>query len=218
MTNIRGDGESPLLLIVPGLGGSGPDHWQTLWEREREDCRRVDLGGWHQPHRGAWVASLDSAIAAASRPVVLVAHSLGCHAVAWWSSTLERSLAAKVIGAMLVAPPEVEDAPIDERLRPFAPMVRRRLPFSSILVASRNDPYASFGHAKRMARIWGSRLLDAGPMGHINAESRIRDWPYGLFLLRKLIAAVTPARAPLLAGGAFEFLTQPATQDAGAPR
>lgn len=217
MANVHDDAKKPLLLIVPGLGGSGPDHWQTIWEREREDCRRVDLGAWHRPHRSAWVASLDAAIAAASRPVVLVAHSLGCHAVAWWS-TLERSRAAKVVGAMLVAPPEVEAAPIDERLRPFGPIARRRLPFSSILVASRNDPYASFGHAKRMARIWGSRLLDAGPMGHINAESGIRDWPYGLFLLRKLVAAVTPARAPLLAGGAFEFLARPATQDAGAPR
>jgi len=203
----RKEQKEPILLIVPGLNDSGPTHWQSIWEREREDCRRVDMGSWDEPQRNAWVNRLNAAISTASRPVVLVAHSLGCHAVAWWS-TLDQNSSDKVVGALLVAPPEVEDAPIDPRLTRFAPIARGRLPFPSILVASRNDPYAGYGRAKRMARIWGSRLVDAGPLGHINAASGIRDWPYGRYLLRKLVSAVTPGPAPLLAGGAVEAFAQ----------
>ena len=45
----------PILLTVPGLGNSGPTHWQSIWERERADCRRVELGMWDEPHRNVWV-------------------------------------------------------------------------------------------------------------------------------------------------------------------
>ncbi len=210
MVTLKSDPRAPLLLIVPGIDNSGPGHWQSIWERERDDCSRVDLGSWDKPQRNLWVIKLNAAIAAASRPVVLVAHSLGCHAVGWWNA-LEQPVAGKVLAALLVAPPEIEDAPIDDRLRPFGPVARRRLPFPSLLIASQNDPYASFGRAKRMARIWGSRLVDAGPLGHINADSGVRDWPYGQFLLRRLIAAVTPERAPLLRGGAAEYFARPTT-------
>jgi len=194
----------PLLLTVPGIDNSGPTHWQSIWEREQPGCHRVELGQWSKPQRNAWINRLNLAIAGASRPVVLIAHSLGCHTVAWWSA-LERPAPGKVLGALLVAPPEVEDAPIDDRLTAFAPLARGKLPFPSLLVASRNDPYAEFGRSKRMARIWGSRLVDAGPLGHINAESGIRDWPYGRYLLRRLIAAVAPVHIPLLSGGMAEM-------------
>lgn len=198
----RYDGK-PVLLTVPGLGNSGPSHWQTIWENEDEACIRVELGLWNKPSPLPWVEKLNAAIASTSQPVVLIAHSLGCHAVAWWS-IFDGALTHKVAAALLVAPPEVDDAPIDERLRPFAPIARARLPFPSILAASRNDPYASFGRAKRMARIWGSRLIDAGSLGHINADSKIGNWPYGRYLLDRLIAGITPSRPPLLRGRAAE--------------
>src|SRR3546814_3777941 len=81
--------ESPLVLTVPGLNNSGPGHWQTIWETTRNDCERVDLGMWGRPHRNTWVNKLNAAIRQADRPVILVAHSLGCIAVAWWAA-LER--------------------------------------------------------------------------------------------------------------------------------
>lgn len=202
-----GSSGKPLVLLVPGLDNSGPDHWQTHWERTDGDCRRVELGMWDRPQPAIWADRLGAAIQDSSRPVVLVAHSLGCHAISWWNA-LKKPVADKVVGALLVAPPEVEDAPIDSRLAPFAPLSRGRLPFPSILVASGNDPYADFGRAKRMARIWGSRLIDAGPLGHINAQSHIRDWPYGRFLLRRLISSATPPRTALVAGGSFDTLTR----------
>ena len=78
------DGEdqlSPVCLLVPGLGNSGPGHWQTIWQQQRPDCVRVELGLWEQPIRNVWISRLDQAVSAANGPVVLVAHSLGCHAV-----------------------------------------------------------------------------------------------------------------------------------------
>ena len=198
MNDDRWDDQQPLVLIVPGLNNSGPHHWQTLWERELPDCRRVELGMWDNPHRNTWVNQINLAIYKAARPVILVAHSLACHAVAWWAEYERPAYGDPGVGALLVAPPDVEGAYVDDRLKRFAPLVEQRLPFRSILAASRNDPYASFGLAKRFARKWGSRLVDAGPIGHINAESGIANWPYGKYLLNHLVHEVAPRRAPLL--------------------
>jgi predicted alpha/beta hydrolase family esterase len=180
-------GVTPLILTIPGLGNSGPQHWQSLWEREREDCHRVDLGDWDKPHRNNWVNKLNLAIIRADRPVVLVAHSLGCLAAAWWVKYEQPAATGPVIGALLVAPPEVDFFPIDERLTKFAPMPEEELPFPSILTASRNDPCMGFRTARRLARAWGSTFADAGDVGHINADSGIDDWPFGKFLLGRLL-------------------------------
>lgn len=181
----------PVLLTVPGLNNSGPSHWQTLWEVKREDCYRVDLGMWDRPQRNSWLSKLDAAIATAKAPVILVAHSLGCHAVAWWNRLSSQDSLSKVAGALLVAPPWVGDLAADSPLSAFAPLARDRLAFPSILAASRNDPYASFGHSRKMAQRWGSRFVGAGWSGHINAESGLGSWPYGEFLLDRLVWSLT---------------------------
>ncbi len=189
-------GQQPILLTLPGLNNSGPAHWQSLWEEKRDDCFRIDLGMWERPHRNTWLSKLDAAVGSASAPVILVAHSLGCHAVAWWSRLAARQNTEKVAGALLVAPPNVEQLSQGSPLAAFAPLVRDRLAFPSILAASRNDDYASFGHARKMARLWGSRLISAGWVGHINADSGLGAWPYGEFLLDRLIRStiVPPSR------------------------
>ena len=188
-------GEAPLILTVPGLNNSGPGHWQTLWEDSLPNCRRVDLGLWDDPHRNTWVNKINLAIQRAERPVVLVAHSLGSLAVAWWAE-YERPRDGKVIGALLVAPPDVELRPIDRRLTRFAPFPHSELPFPSFLVASRTDPYMGFGQARQLARAWGSSFADAGEAGHINAESDLGEWTFGRLLLNQLL------RQPLsLSGG-----------------
>jgi len=178
----------PLILIVPGLNNSGPSHWQTLWQQERCDCQRVDLGMWDRPHRNTWVNKLNLAIRAADRPVVLVAHSLGCLAVAWWAQLEQPAPDGPVIGALLVAPPEVDFFPLDERIAGFAPTPAITLPFPSILAASHNDPYMGLRASRRLARVWGSSFADAGRIGHINASSDIGSWPFGQFLLEQVLA------------------------------
>ena len=100
--------DDPLILIIPGLGNSGPGHWQTLWEAKIPDCERVELGMWDDPHRNTWVNKINLAVHRAGRPVILVAHSLGCQAVAWWARYEQPGFGNPVVGALLVAPPDVE--------------------------------------------------------------------------------------------------------------
>ena len=200
----------PLILIVPGLDDSGAEHWQTRWLGILPNSARVELGMWSDPHRNTWVNQLNLAIHRADRPVILAAHSLGCHAVAWWNEYERPSADGPVQGALLVAPPEVEGEGIGARLARFAPVMRRPLAFPSILAASRNDHLIDFGRARRLARIWKSRFVDAGWLGHINADSGIGDWPFGLFLLRQLVSTIAPLSAPPVRGPNYAAL-------AGAP-
>ncbi len=176
-----------ICLIVPGLNSSGDDHWQSRWESERSDCRRVELGEWNEPSRVGWIAGIGRAVERAEGCPLLVAHSLGCLAVVWWAG-IAGDLAAKVAGALLVAPPDVDRAGADERLRRFAPTPRRPMPFPAIVAASRNDPYTSFRRAREMAAGWSARLYDAGDAGHINAASGLGSWSEGQRLVDELSA------------------------------
>ena len=189
----------PLILIVPGLDDSGAEHWQTRWLGVLPNAARVELGMWNDPHRNTWVNQLNLAIHRADRPVILVAHSLGCHAVAWWNEYERPSADGPVQGALLVAPPAR-----------FAPVMRTPFAFPSILAASRNDLLIDFGRVRRLARIWKSRFVDAGWLGHINADSGIGDWSFGLFLLRQLVSTIAPLSAPPVRGPNYAAL-------AGAP-
>jgi predicted alpha/beta hydrolase family esterase len=200
----------PLILTVPGLGGSGPGHWQTIWEQQRDDCARADLGQWSAPRRNAWVSKLDQAIRRSDMPVILAAHSLGCIAVAWWAELAGQPWGWPVAGALLVAPPDVERTDRLPALAHFAPSPRAPLPFPSILVASEDDPHASPQRAFDMARDWGSHFVDAGAAGHINADSGLGAWREGQMLLERLIGAAEGPIAsgcvmadvqPILAGG-----------------
>lgn len=166
------------ILIVPGLGGSGPDHWQSRWQQNLSSGRRVEQDDWDAPAPEAWRARLVAAVAAAAKPVVLVAHSLGVVAVAQAAPSLP---AGKVRGAFLVGLPDIEDegaAPPEARA--FAPVPRDPLPFPSVLVASRNDPCCAYDRAEDFAYAWGAALVDAGESGHINGASGHGPWPEGL--------------------------------------
>src|SRR5215203_5779610 len=87
---------SPSLLIVPGLGGSGPDHWQTVWAKRLSRCSRVVQRDWDRPDRELWLQALRQAIDAAGAPVVVVAHSLGCalvaHGISRWPGLIARAV------------------------------------------------------------------------------------------------------------------------------
>jgi uncharacterized protein len=175
------------VLLIPGLWNSGPEHWQSYWERERPDCRRVEQSNWETPHRVDWVQALDRAILGAGGDVVLAAHSLGCATVAHWSATADASTRGKVRGALLVAPSDVEAPQYPEGTVGFRPMPLERLPFPTIVVASRDDIWVAFERAESFARSWGSRFVDAGARGHINSESGLGVWPEGLALLSSFI-------------------------------
>lgn len=180
----------PLVLTIPGLHDSGPRHWQSVWERRFDNCQRVELGMWDDPHRNTWVNQLNLAVHRAEdagRPVILAAHSLGCLAVAWWAEYEQPGPDSPVIGALLVAPPDVDRPGADPRVARFSACPRAELPFPAFLVASRNDPWCSHRTAYGLARDWGCRFADAGEVGHVNAESGLGEWDFGQALLRQLL-------------------------------
>lgn len=177
----------PTCLIVPGLNNSCPRHWQSIWAQTRTDCERVDLGSWGNPHRNHWVTKLDLEINRKSRPVILVAHSLGCLAVAWWAALTEPREQENVVGALLVAPPDVEHVRAHALVERFAPAPRTTFSFPAIVVASSDDHYATIERSRVFARRWGAQFVDAGPIGHINADSMLGEWPEGQELLNRLI-------------------------------
>jgi uncharacterized protein len=172
------------ILIIPGLGNSGPDHWQTRWEAKLSTARRVVQDNWDHPEFGAWTARIAEAVRAAAKPVILVAHSLGViGAVHAAQKQAAQGAGGKIAGGFFVAPPAerviVEHTSIDPR---FAPVPTTPLPFPSVLVASRDDPFSTYGEAEDMAYAWGAAFADAGFSGHINVASGHGPWPEGLMV------------------------------------
>ena len=172
------------VLIIPGLGGSGPEHWQSLWEL-RLGATRVEQADWDVPDRISWISHLDAAIAASTQPPVLVAHSLSCALVACWAVAHKRP----VHGALLVAPADVDsDTHTPPEAHVFRPVPMQRLPFPTIVAASRDDPYVALQRALDMAKAWGAELVDIGEAGHINTSAGYGEWPEGEQLLQYLQA------------------------------
>jgi uncharacterized protein len=176
------------VLILPGWHNSGPDHWQSRWQAEH-GYTRVEQHSWDWPLRGDWMMQLEEAVLACDS-AVLVAHSLGCILVAAWAA--HSHIAHRVKGALLVAPSDIERPEMQHMLHSWSPIVRERLPFTSIVVASRNDPYCSFMRASALAHAWGAQLVDCGMAGHINSDSNLGDWPDGQALLQKLLKEEAP--------------------------
>jgi predicted alpha/beta hydrolase family esterase len=167
------------VLVLPGWRNSGPDHWQTHWERRFPEWRRLQQDNWSHPRCVDWVARLDEAVAASRRPVVLVAHSLGCVTVARWAARA----GGRVAAALLVAPADVERPNVAGALRGFAPLPRSVLPFPTLVVGSDNDPACSAWRAAALADSWGAEFLLLQGAGHINADSGLGDWEAGRQLL-----------------------------------
>ena len=73
-------------LILPGLGNSGVDHWQSYWSLAFRNASRVLQDEWDNPQLGPWLSRLDAAIAGGTRPAVLICHSLSCSLAAHWAA------------------------------------------------------------------------------------------------------------------------------------
>lgn len=173
------------ILIIPGYTNSGPEHWQTRWETKLSTARRVEQAEWSKPVREDWIARVADAVNASDKPVVLVAHSLGVpttiHAIPHFRKP--------VAGAFFVAPPDVANPEIrPKHLMTFGPYPRDPLPFPSMTVASRNDPFSAYEVTEDIAAAWGSLLLDAGEAGHINADSGYGPWPEGSMAFAKFLS------------------------------
>ena len=165
------------IIIVPGLGGGTDDHWYSRWEQKLTTARRVAQADWDTPMLADWTDRLAAAVGAATRPVVLVGHSLGVLAIAHAADRI----AERVVGAFLVAAPSTRAVREIEAADPsFAEPRKEPLPFPAVLVASRDDPYSSYAESEALAKAWHADLVDAGASGHLNDASGHGPWPEGL--------------------------------------
>ena len=159
-------------LIVPGLHGSGPNHWQTWWQQKDRNSIRVEQGEWHQPNLDRWATNLRHAVDESLDDVWIVAHSFGCLA----SILVAEQRPDKIKGMFLVAPASPEKFSVTDRIP------KRILPIATVLVASRSDPWLPYQDAKWLAHLLGSQLVDLGDAGHINGESGFGAWQEGFNL------------------------------------
>jgi uncharacterized protein len=176
-------------LIVAGLDGSPTPHWQHWWTMTDPNAIEVDLSNASQPVRSVWEIELASMILR-HPDSILVGHSLGSVLIA---QLLSKWPHLKVRGALLVAPAETHG---NDRIGHFGAIPEQRLGIPTTLVASRNDPWMSFGRARHLAAAWGSEMLDIGFAGHINVEAGFGPWPAGKRLRDHLLSPhATPAPA-----------------------
>jgi predicted alpha/beta hydrolase family esterase len=174
------------ILIIPGYDNSGPGHWQTLWEKDLPNATRVNQKDWLRPIKSEWVETLDRAIQKEAGSKLLVAHSLGCHAVVEWAANHK----GDIKGALLVAPPDLEaleDPALIELAKTWMSLSRKKLSFPAILVASSSDQYTKIQNSEKLARRWGCRFVNIGDAGHINVDSGHGPWEEGKRYLGKLL-------------------------------
>lgn len=170
-------------FIVPGLGNSGPEHWQTYFETLGDNFQRVNQQEWDAPACKDWIETIDKSISDYDlSTVVLIGHSLGCSAIAHWAAKYKR----KIKGAMLVAPSDMEAPQYTFPTKGFNPMPAERIDFKTIVVASSNDVWVSLERAQYFANNWNSEFIAIGEAGHINVSSGFGEWKEGLEILKKL--------------------------------
>ncbi|WP_082513611.1 MULTISPECIES: RBBP9/YdeN family alpha/beta hydrolase [unclassified Leifsonia] len=185
------------IVMVPGIDGSGEQHWQTLWAGDDPQIRSIAPGSWTSPELEDWMRALDDAVDSAleseAGAVLLVAHSLGCIAAVEW---LGRAHPAGVAGAVLVAPPDEAIDIFPERCPSFIGIARGAVSVPLLLILSSDDPYCSPDAAAELARRWKAEPVVAGALGHINGASGLADWPVGRALVDAFAEAVLREPAP----------------------
>jgi uncharacterized protein len=172
------------VLLMPGINNSGPTHWQSLWEKTHPACRRIQVDDWDRPLCANWVDAIQHAVELSTEAVIIVAHSLGCLPVVEWAM---RGHTASIRALMLVSVPDPQGPNFPGEASGFSPLPLRPLPVRSIVVSSENDPFGSPDYARRCADAWGSRFINVGAAGHINANSGLGEWDQGRNILREFM-------------------------------
>ena len=170
-------------FIIPGLGNSGPDHWQTYFENSAANFQRIHQQEWDAPVCNDWIETIENTIADYNpESVILIGHSLGCAAITHWAKQYNK----KVKGALLVAPSDIDAPQYTFPAKGFDPIPLDKIDFPTIVVASTNDPWVSLDKAEFFAEIWGSEFIKIGKAGHINVASGYGQWEEGLEILERL--------------------------------
>lgn len=171
------------VILIPGIGNSGPSHWQTIWEAKYPNIFRVQQTDWDHPDCDQWAAQLDDAVRCADHPPVLVAHSLGCLVACKWASLSSWPIKA----VLLVAVPDPARPSFPKEASGFSsPTVdirRRRV----VMVSSTDDPFSTALYSQQCALAWDTEHIDLGAKGHINADSGLGEWNDGWDIVQRLL-------------------------------
>lgn len=170
-------------LVLPGLGNSGVEHWQSYWCLAFRNAMRVLQDDWDNPKLASWLKRLDAALNGGTRPTILICHSLSCTLAAHWAVRAEPG---RVKAVLLVAPSDLERPDAPPATRDFLPMPKQRFPVPTLVVASTDDTYVKPAKAREFAEAWGADYCELPELGHINTISRLGFWPQGLLLLGRL--------------------------------
>ncbi|WP_230292704.1 alpha/beta hydrolase [Croceicoccus sp. Ery5] len=177
----------PLILVLAGGRQRRRHFWRSL-ELTGIDYRTVDIdGGQKSPppkspppksgaqtsgarttggytsdslHRNTLVNRISLAVYRARRPVVLVAHGIGCVVAAWWAEYERPACGNPVLGAVLVEPPDVDRPGTDPVLARLGSCPRGAWPFPSFLVSDLRQEDALRRSHRMLAADWGSRLAE----------------------------------------------------------
>lgn len=137
------------------------------------------------PNKQDWVNTLNDYIEKYKKnDIVLVGHSLACATFAYWSNEFASKTSAKIIGALMVSPSDMDAPNFPKEITGFAPMPLKPLEFKAIVVVSSNDPWVGLERAEYFAKCWQAELVNIGAYGHINADAGYGEWPKGEELLK----------------------------------
>lgn len=168
-------------LIVPGVGGSEAQHWQSWLQQQLVSSSRVQQKYWDRPVLSEWVIEFLSALEAINSPVQVVAHSFGClTSVAALAEHPE--LKAKVKNLVLVAPANParfgESGFARHSLTDYKQYFHQlQIDLPTTLLISENDPWLGYVDALQLAQAWKLSPINLGAVGHVNVASGFGPFP-----------------------------------------
>ena len=186
-------------LILHGLEGSGPEHWQTwIAARLRERGLQVAypaLPEADNPRLDRWLAALDAELSdLPAAETTVLCHSLGS---LLWLHHAARVPLVQVARALLVAPPQPdEDDPQSPGFRPV-PLDRAGVAAAARetrLVCSTDDPWCTPETSRRIGAAIAADIDWLDDARHISTERGYGPWPaleeWAIGSRRELVAAV----------------------------
>ena len=168
-------------VIVPGVGGSEHDHWQSWLQRQLKSCSRVQQQDWNKPVLHEWIEQFFKTVQSIQEPIQIVAHSFGClTTVAALAQHPE--LNQNIKNLVLVAPANPArfgDAGFardsQNNYQQYFHQLKLQVPTQMII--SENDPWLNFQDALQLAKAWKIRPKNLGQVGHINVASGFGPFP-----------------------------------------
>lgn len=167
-------------VIVPGVGGSDENHWQSWLENSVQCSSRVMQDDWNHPVLNQWVKNFYEHIKTIKQPIQIIAHSFGCLTTI---AALNQYPAIKhwIDSIILVAPANplrfnstgfgTETDNYVELFKQFTINV------PTLMIVSENDPWLSYQDALHYASHWNIPFVNQGKAGHINVASGFGYWP-----------------------------------------